>query len=297
MAYMPAHFPDDFQAVLLVDVNVEQGAVIQANHHAGQVHDHAAHANPYLHLTKQLPVSLAPQLHRTVPASRGNRVDILQLNDGAARHRVLVRLAAEHVPCRTRAEALIALQAAVGVPHVENTVDVCNAGYTAAAGGGHVHVQVPVGECQFGVCDTHTFQVLFLGCLQLRRELRDERLQVKHTHCVFFHMGNDDESSGEVEVSDWYSVQMKWLHVAAWCEHYSAAAAYRSNHAPVATHVSERGVIECRRWQAELRVCRECRQGVGDAQEAGNGHEQGRATAAQAADVTADADFFEAGTR
>ncbi len=63
MTYMPAHFPDDFQAALLVDVNVEQGAVIQANHHAGQVHDHAAHANTYLHLTKQLPVSLAPQLH------------------------------------------------------------------------------------------------------------------------------------------------------------------------------------------------------------------------------------------
>ncbi len=62
-AHMPTHLADNFQAVLLVNVNVEQSAIIQANHHAGQMHHHAAHANPYLHLAQQLPVSLTPQLH------------------------------------------------------------------------------------------------------------------------------------------------------------------------------------------------------------------------------------------
>ena len=94
-AYMSAHFPSNFQAILAVYIHMQQHAILKADHEAALMHAHAAHASPYLDLSQQLPVCVAPQLDRAVPASGGDAVYCTQLHHAQTRQNILVRLRAE----------------------------------------------------------------------------------------------------------------------------------------------------------------------------------------------------------
>ncbi len=197
-SYVTAHFPDNFQSKLHVNLNVQHCSVLQADHRAALVDAHAAHTDADLDLPQQLPVCLAPKLHAAVPTSGGDGVSSLQLQNCRACHDVFVRLAAEDAFGYAGAERLKALKAAVRMSDEESAADIDDTAYATAPGKGNLQVEVLVCCCNFGIGGANIFKVLILGLLQLRRQLCEERLNVEHAHRVFLCVGYDNEATGSV---------------------------------------------------------------------------------------------------